>query len=285
MTSRSDVVFALLEQNGELAALFKRRRLWPYAGTPLVIWSVWFAERLSRAPRDERRALARNYLSCDLFVHMAEAEKDILIDSGFSADQLMVMTYGVADQFYSPPDQPRDIDIVAIGQDLGRDYATLFRAVQGTELHVELVCQPINIQGLDLPANVNYRGTVSHTEYADLLRRAKIVVVPTHDLMYPTGSSVALEAAASGAAIVVTDTPAMRTLFTPRETALMVGVGDDEGLREALKELSADHALRRDLGARARRSVETRFNPRVMWGEIDEAMHMRGILSATRRHR
>lgn len=277
---RSDVVFALLEQHGELASQLKGRGVWPYARTPLVIWSVWFAERLSRMSRDDRRGLTRRYRSCDLFVHMAEAEQDILIDSGFTEDQLMVMTYGVADSFYSPTDRPRDIDILAIGQDLGRDYATLFRAVRGTELRVELVCKPINIRGLDIPANVTWRGTVSHTEYADLLRRANVVVVPTHDLMYPTGSSVALEAAASGAAVVVTDTPAMRSLFTHGETALMVGVGDDESMRRTLSEVSANDALRRELGARARLSVEKRFNSRVMWGEVNDVINARGILDS-----
>ena len=65
------------------------------------------------------------------------------MDAGFSEKQLVPMTYGVSDDYYRPgPDEETDLDLVAIGQDRGRDYATLFAAIEGTDLTLDLVCRP-----------------------------------------------------------------------------------------------------------------------------------------------
>jgi glycosyltransferase involved in cell wall biosynthesis len=280
-TARSaDVVLALLERQGMAAALWKRRGLPPYARTPLVIWSCWLADDIARAAPDERLRLKRRIEAADLVTHLARSETGILTDLGIPEERLFAVTYGVSHRYYVPPRETdtRDIPVLAVGQDRGRDYATLFDAVRGTDLRVEVVCKPENVAELDVPPNVAVHAPVALPAYRALLRRAQVVAVPTVDLAYPTGSSVALESASTGCCVVVTGTRSMRDLFADRDTARLVGVGDADGWRDVLTELRDDREQRERLGAAARRSVEERFNADHMWTEIAEVLHDRGIV-------
>lgn len=276
---RSDLVVALLEQEAVLPALFKRRGLPPYARTPLMVWSCWLADEISRADPSDRAAMYARFKHADLIAHLSARETEILVDAGFAEHQLVAMTYGVSDDYYLPGvEDDRDLDLVAIGQDRGRDYATLFAAIEGTDLALDLVCRPENLAGLTVPDNVHVHGVVPREQYRSMLRRSKVVAVPTRVLAYPTGSSVALEASASGCCVVATDTPAMRDYVEDGTSGLLVPPGDVAAWRETLLSLRDDDARRMRLGAGGRRSVESRFNARNMWRELADVARERGMI-------
>ena len=274
----SNVVIALLEQQGAAASMMRRRHLPPYGSTSLVIWSVWLAEQLRSADADTRRRLVKRYAGADLITHMSAHETEIFEQVGIGRDRTLAVRFGVNEHFYTPGTGARDIDLLAVGQDRGRDYATLLEAVRGTDLVVHLVCRPENLAGLDVPDNVRLLGVVPLSEYRNLLRRAQVVAVPTHDLAYPTGQSVALEAAACGACVVVTGTQAMRDYFEDGATGRLVDVADDQGWRDILTELREDTAQRHRLGTAARVSAETQFSARLMWATIADACQARGLI-------
>jgi glycosyltransferase involved in cell wall biosynthesis len=277
---RADVVLALLERQGMAAARWKRAGLPPYAATPLVIWSCWLADDARRADADERRRLRRRVEAADLITHLSRHETEVLVDLGIPEERLFAVTYGVSHRFYVPPatGEPRDIAILAVGQDRGRDYASLVEAVRRTDLVVDVVCKPDNVAGLDVPDNVRVHAPVRLPEYRALLRRARVVAVPTVDLAYPTGSSVALEGASTGCCVVVTGTRSMRDLFIDGETGRLVDVGDVQGWRRVLTELRDDPVQRERLGAAARESVEGRFNADHMWTELAGVLAERGLV-------
>lgn len=277
----ADLVVALLEQEAALPARLKGSRLNPYSHTPLMIWSCWLADEISRADSERRDLLFRRFKNADLIAHLSRRETEVLVDAGFSEQQLVPMTYGVSDDFYRPgPEEERDLDLVAIGQDRGRDYATLFSAIEGTDLVLDLVCRPENLTGLAVPANVRVHGTIPHEAYRSMLRRTKVMAVPTHVLAYPTGSSVALEASASGCCVVATDTPAMADYIDDGTAGILISPGDVAGWREQLLGLQGDQDRRRELAAGARRAVETRYNARHMWHELADVMRQRGLTPA-----
>ncbi len=277
-TAGADAVFALLEPQAYLAGRLKAWGLPPFSSTPLIVMSCWLAERASHANRDQRAALRQRLRAADLITHMSRHEAAVLVDLGLDPARLAPMTFGVADGYFTPDERERDIDVLAVGQDSGRDYATLFEAVRGTELRVTLVCKPANLVDLDVPPQVELVGTVSLARYRELLRRARVVVVPTHDFLYPTGQSVALEASACGTCVVVTGTRAMRDYFTDGDNGLLVDVGDAEGLRGALERALSDAGLRMRIGRRARTRVEEEFNSRTMWNAVADTLAERGIV-------
>lgn len=275
---RSDVVLALLERQGAAAAIARRAGVPPYGSTPVVVWSCWLADDIRAAGPDERRKLMRRFDGADLITHLSRHETEIFTDLGISEDRLFPVTYGVSHEFYVPGDGPRDIQLLAAGQDRGRDYRTLFEAVRGSDLVLDVVCKPENLADLDVPDNVRVHGVVPLAEYRSLLQRAQVVVVPTRDLAYPTGSSVALESASSGACVAVTGTRAMRDYFSDGVDSRLVDEGDIDGWRDVLTELREDTAQRERLGAAARASVETRFNAHHMWLELAAVVEERGLV-------
>lgn len=275
----ADVVVALLEREGAFPSILRRRGVPPYSRRPLVVWSCWLADDIRAASPEHREVLRRRYAGADLITHLSRRETSVFTDAGFAEDRLFPVTYGVSHRYYVPGEESeRDIDLLAVGQDRGRDYATLFAALEGTDLTMDLVCRPENLEGLRVPDNVRVLGTVPRAEYRRLLRRAKVVAVPTQVLTYPTGSSVALEASSSGCCVVATGTPAMADYITDGTSGLLIAPQDSAGWREALLRLRADEDLRRRLGLGARRSVEEQFNAEHMWTELTGEMRRRGLL-------
>ena len=176
---RADLVLALLERQGMLPGLLKRAHVPPYSRTPLVIWSCWLADDLRTAGPDERRRLV-NRGAVGRPGHPPEPARDG--DPGRRRARGGPALPGDVRRLaplLHPGDVPRDLDLLAVGQDRGRDYATLVEAVRGTSLTLDVVCQPENLAGLDVPDNVRVHGPVPLTEYRALLRRAKVVAVPT----------------------------------------------------------------------------------------------------------
>lgn len=277
--TRADLVIALLEHQASLVGSWKRLVLPPYARVPLVIWSCWLADDLRKGDRESRRRLLRRYGSADLITHMSRHETEIFLDSGFDESRLATLDFGINQDYYTPGNGPRDIQVLSVGQDRGRDFATLIEAVRGTDLHLDVVCKPHNVAGIDIPANVRVHAPVSLPDYRALLRRAQVVAVPTHELAYPTGQSVALEASATGACVVVTGTRAMGDYFVDGINARLVGVGDVLAWREVLIELVGDEQQRGGLGDGALRSVRERFNSDQMWTQFDALLHKLGVVS------
>lgn len=275
--AEADVVIALLEQQAYAAGWAKRWGLPPYARKPLVVWSCWLADELRSVTPERRAWLRRSLESADLITYFGPIGGEVLAEAGFDPGRTVELTWGVTTSFYSPGTGPRDIQVLAVGQDRGRDYRTLVAAFEGLDLTLDLVCKPENIAGLDIPANVRLHGTVSMADYRRLLRRAQVVAVPTRERVYPTGSSVALEAASSGCAVVATGTPGLRAYFDDGDNGRLVPQGDVDSWRSVLRELVDDQAQGRRLGLAARERVVARNSSQVMWGELADALEARGM--------
>lgn len=263
----ADVVLALLEQFAVLPAALRRRGLPPYARPALIALTCWLADDLQRAEREEARRLVARHAPADLLFVLSRHQVPLLVAAGFAEQQVRAIPFGIEHRFFTPPEDPaaRDIEVLAVGQDRGRDYGTLCRAVDGTGIDTQVVCRPENLAGLRVPVEVRHTPPVPVTAYRDLLRRAKVVVVPSHELAYPTGQTVALEAMASGAAVVATGTVPMREYLTDGHDAMLVDVGDDRAMAAAIQHLLASPEPRRVLGERARSTVEAAYTVEHMW--------------------
>jgi glycosyltransferase involved in cell wall biosynthesis len=276
---RSDLVLAVLEQWAWAPGMLRRVPGSGYGRTKLVGVACWAAEELSSGDEQRRRQASALLGRCDLVAFWSTNQTEIFREHGFAAERLVPLTFGVGTAYFSrDPAGERDLDVLAVGVDRGRDYATLAAAMTGSAVRVEVVTRPDSLAGIDLPANVHVRGPVSPRAYADLLRRARVVVVPTHDLAYPSGQTVALEAAASGAAVVVSSTAAMREYFADGSTALMPPVGDPGALRHAIESLVADEELRLRVARAGHAHVLAHHDSARMWTELDEALKDRRLL-------
>ena len=101
---------------------------------------------------------------------------------------------------------------------------------------------PVQIAGpndADPPEGVTWLGQLSHEDLRERLQHAAIFVSPA--LYEPFGLSV-LEAAAAGSALVLSDIPTFRELWSG--ASLFFDPGDSDALRQTLARLCADHPER-----------------------------------------
>ena len=137
-----------------------------------------------------------------------------------------------------------------------RDYATLARAVAGTEVNVKVSGRPFNVAGIDMPKNVAATGWLAYRELQDYLHDSHFYVVPLQPIAHAGGDSSLLHAMSFGKAIVATRAPSTETYIKHGVTGLLVEPRDVEGMRQAILQLwkNPDEAAR--MGQAARRSFE-----------------------------
>ena len=93
-----------------------------------------------------------------------------------------------------------------------------------------------------------------------LLAAADIVLVPLVTHLPGATPSKLYEAMASGRPVVLVAEGEPAAIVREQEAGLVVEPGDIAGLSAALRTLSRDPALRRELGANGRRAAERLFN-------------------------
>lgn len=271
--SHADAVFTIFEDVGMAAGRLSALGVRPYADRPLVLLTCWLAEEFPRMnPR--RQASTRRALAGVTGLLVYSSNQVPLLQKALDLPHLRIeaVPFGIDTDFYRPADVPRTEDIVAVGRDRSRDYRTFFEAVRGTGWRVSLVCSEYNLIGLDVPSEVTVHLDIDHSTYRDMIRRAGLVVTPTHAPAYPGGQSTLLEAMATGAPCVMTDSPAISDYVTHDRDVLLVPPGDPAALRRSIAELLADAARRTRIGAAGQRRVRAEFGYGSSWRRIGTAL-------------
>jgi glycosyltransferase involved in cell wall biosynthesis len=137
-----------------------------------------------------------------------------------------------------------------------RDYETLARAVDGTDVSVKVSGRPFNLAGVDLPQNMETTGWLSDQDLQHYLYQTYFYVVPLQPITHAGGDSSLLQAMSFGKAVVATRAPSTETYIQHGETGLLVEPHDVEGMRQAILHLwhNPDEAKR--MGQAARRRFE-----------------------------
>lgn len=137
-----------------------------------------------------------------------------------------------------------------------RDFGTLARAIEGTEVNVKISGRPFNLAGIDFPKNIEATGWLTQGELLDYLYNSHFYVVPLQPINHAGGDSSLLQAMSFGKAIVATRAPSTETYIQHGETGLLVEPRDADGMRKAILHLwhNPDEAKR--MGQEARRRFE-----------------------------
>jgi len=137
-----------------------------------------------------------------------------------------------------------------------RDYQTLARAVEGTDVCVKVSSRPFNLAGIELPKNMEPMGWLDYRVHQDYLYESSFYVVPLQSITFAGGDSSLLAAMSFGKAVVATRSPSTETYLEHGQTGLLVEPGDIEGMRRAILHLwqNPDEAAR--MGREARKRFE-----------------------------
>lgn len=192
---------------------------------------------------------------------------------GVPRDKLYSQPMPVDERFWWPADgAPEDL-VCSIGAE-ARDYATLYEAISGLDVRVELLvgsivwasadpnasipAQPMHAFETEVPTNVQFRSRLDWDELRRLHTRSRFQVIPLHDVEYNAGITTLLEAMAMGRAVVLTRTRGSADLIEHGKHGLYVPPGDPLALRFAIQYLldHPDEAER--MGREGRALVEQR---------------------------
>ncbi|WP_169516447.1 glycosyltransferase family 4 protein [Gulosibacter molinativorax] len=276
----ADALLCVLEQHAVLPAKLRKRRLPPYRRMRLATISCWWAEEIqagSTARIQEIRSIAKEL---DRIYVFSQNQVDIFAEIGIQSDRVLPVDFGVDHDFFTPaPTSTRRFQVLSVGIDRGRDYQSLVDAARLLPaVEFQIFTQAGRFSPDDLPRNVTVNSPVSLEEHRENLRSAKLVVIPTHDLAYPTGQSVLLEASACARPVLITDTEPMREYVIDGETGLFMPLHDAEGVASSISSALADEVRLNRIGKAARRSVESKFNFDSMWETI--ADDLRGLTTS-----
>lgn len=257
---------AMFESEGHGLAFF--RLVTGRRNPPLLVVGCWLAD-LARAGGWRRWVYRRLYRAVDAVVVFSTNQRETLAALlEIEPDRIHVVPFGVDLERLSLATSTVNGSVVAVGRDLGRDWKTLALAAGGSRWRVHLYTRVQQVEGLELPEEIDFRGSVDSDTYLAALAAAAVVVIPTDVREYPTGQTVMLEAMALGKACVVTDTPAMRDYVDHGVNGLLVPASDPVALRRAVDELLADADLRQRIGEGAATYAASTGGAAAMWARV-----------------
>ena len=233
-----------------------------------------------------RRALAR----LDHAFFFGPADRKLAIANyGLETDRSSIIPFGVDTEFWrSLPDVVEEDYVVAVGQDLNRDYELLVRAPGRHPTRI------VTRQNLVIPLDASHVTTSTGDFFtadsmtdADLRRLyngARAVIVPLKDVNQPTGYSVTLQAMSCGKPVIISK---IKGLWAPEllvdgENCLLVPPGDAVALSQAIGRVRSDADLRRRLGIAARSTAVAHFGLDKI-GQGTVALARLGLSLAARR--
>jgi glycosyltransferase involved in cell wall biosynthesis len=184
---------------------------------------------------------------------------------GIPGAKLYLIPFHADTRFYHPmPGARVERRIASAGLEL-RDYPTMIEAVRGLDLDVRLAAaspwskRKNETTDRALPPNVDARG-YGYRELRDLYASSQFVVVPLYETDFQAGVTTILEAMAMGKAVIASSTRGQRDVIQDGVNGLYVPPGDVAALRAAITNLLASPERAAQLGANARRTMETEMS-------------------------
>ena len=150
---------------------------------------------------------------------------------------------------------PNGHAVISVGGDISRDFETLCKSAVGLEEGVAIYTRR-SIQAT-IPDNVCViRDWISYPELRRRYQQARLIVVPLHEAIHPSGINALLEAMAMGKPVIVSASAGVQDYVIHGKTAWVVPAEDPGALREAIVHLLKHHELAEELGCNARRFCE-----------------------------
>ncbi|HWC10211.1 MAG TPA: glycosyltransferase family 4 protein [Acidimicrobiales bacterium] len=270
-----------------LALLYKLTR----ARARLIMVSVWLSRPKKAIPMRYLRARTR----LDAIVTWSSVQGGFAVRNlGVPAEKVHVVPSPVDDRFWSPRAAPVENMICSVGME-ARDYATLLEAVEGLDVEVRIAVGTLvfsagggagstesseppfallkrtfgyrfyrqwaeELSSGRLPGNVRISQQLTPEELRGLYSRARLVVVPLHDVDADCGITTTKEAMAMGKPVVVTRTKGQVDMLEDGKQGVYVPPYDAAALRSAIERLLASPEEADRMGRAGRSLVEARHS-------------------------
>ena len=168
--------------------------------------------------------------------------------------------FAVDEKFFAPQDHPDGGYVLAVGDDVGRDYACLIEACRRIPHNLVLRTSAHPVIPEDMRPEVSILGRQSYLALRELYAGASIVVVPLRCVDHPSGITALFEAMAMGRCVVASDVGSTQNIVRNGINGVLVPPGDASAMRAAIMALMSDVDLRNRLGRNGRSTIESEFS-------------------------
>ena len=226
------------------------------------------------APRDARRlrrTVTRRILREVSLAPISRGEETHLgtwLDPG---QDLAYLPFGVDHAFWVPGEAETAGDgyVLSIGNDSGRDYATLVEAWRPEFPLLKIVTRrpvPVAAANVEVIAGDWNRRLLGDDDVRRLVQGARFVVLPLRETIQPAGQSACLQAMACGRTVVMTRVSGLwdSDVMVDGKTCVLIPPASAADLRTAVEGLLAEPDRLVEIGRNARKAVETHFNLDIM---------------------
>lgn len=168
--------------------------------------------------------------------------------------------------------------LAAIGGE-GRDYATLFAAMQKHPQHrLVVVASPKALAGLDVPDNVTVMSNIPLADAMNIANFASFLVLPLISATIPCGHGSLVSQFYLNRASIVTASEAMEGYVFPEENALTYPVQDVDALASQIERLSNDEVLRDRLASAGLEFANSKCSEPYTVEYFNEYLYSLGVL-------
>jgi glycosyltransferase involved in cell wall biosynthesis len=157
-------------------------------------------------------------------------------------------------RYFHYPEAPKKEYIFSYGKS-GRDFTTLIGAAKGLETPVVVLSQTFQPEG-EIPSNVTIlRTEVSQDELIQLIRSARLVIIPLVHFDFSVGQIALTEVMSLGCPLLVTTNMATLEYAVNGKSALFYEAGDVVGLNSQIRFLVENPEIAKQLGDGARKQA------------------------------
>jgi glycosyltransferase involved in cell wall biosynthesis len=199
--------------------------------------------------------------------YITDDQKDLLVRAFHYPEERIYRALSVRLDRFFPDPLETGAAVISLGA-AKRDYPLLIEALAGlprcqtviyaSSKYGTLYCGKT---GAALPGWVQFAGRMADDEVPGCYRSSRFVVLPLQaDAHSGAGVTVALEAAASGKAVIATRTRGTPFFIKDGETGILVPPGDAAALREAIAHLWENPDLAARMGQAGRCYMEEKFS-------------------------
>ena len=248
----------VLSGNEGAAVLLVLLRRWFRFRTPILIWD------LSPATQWRWRARLQDYIlpKVDGILALTSIQESYVAQRWGSHIPVHMVGWFVDTEFYQPAAESNGDCVLSVGEDAGRDFATLLDAVADLAVPIRIrtsvpwVLDPVKHRHVEI-----IRDRLPAIDFRSLYANSRFIVLPLlPDRRNASGVNALLESAAMGKAAIVSDSDGIRDFMIPGETCLVVPGLDAGALRAAIERLYNEPETCARLGRNARRFVDERFS-------------------------
>lgn len=230
---------------------------------PLIFMFKAWSQRQDKAFR-----LFNLFSQVDLTIVHSKFFKNFLCDRFMISDEkIKFVPYCAVDQnFFNPIDKELSY-IFSLGELRGRDYKTLFKAMEDVDAELKVAASGRWYAREKKPAlfaklanNIEVGGRYLPNQLRDMYAGAYFVVLPIYDVIFSAGATALLEAMAMGKAVIVSKSRGILDYVEDGKTGIFVEPGNPDDLREKIRYL-LDHPEEAErLGKSAREKIEKEMN-------------------------